>query len=437
MSPFRSLTRLAVAPWLSLLLVIGWRAEAIGQQLTATWLDTSSNEAGFSVERAAGTTGTFAEIGTTGPGVTVYTDTTVAPSTTYCYRVRAYNTSAYSGYSNMACGATALAYSLSVVESGTGSGAVISQPSGIICGATCSATYASGTLVTLTATPATGSAFSGWSGGGCSGTGTCTVTVTGASTVTATFVLQSVQSTTLTVSAAGAGTGTVSSSPAGITCGTTCSGSYTTGTAVTLTATAATGSTFAGWSGGGCSGTGACTMTLTAATTVTATFNLPPAALKVRRNGTATGTVTSTPTGIQCGKICSASFPGGTVVTLTATPGTNAMFAGWSGGGCSGTGTCTVTLTAATTVTATFNKLVTLKVSKYGSGVGTVVSVPTGINCGSICSAGYTSGTVVTLTATPSTGSSFAGWSGSGCSGTGSCVVTLSSSGKSVTATFR
>jgi hypothetical protein len=76
---------------------------------------------------------------------------------------------------------------LSLSEAGTGSGTVTSSPSGISCGATCSASFSSGTSVTLTAAANSGSTFTGWSGGGCSGTGTCTVTMTAATSVTATF----------------------------------------------------------------------------------------------------------------------------------------------------------------------------------------------------------------------------------------------------------
>ncbi len=68
-----------------------------------------------------------------------------------------------------------------------GSGSVTSSPSGIDCGTTCSAAFASGTSVTLTAVASGGSTFTGWSGEGCSGTGTCTVSLTANRAVTATF----------------------------------------------------------------------------------------------------------------------------------------------------------------------------------------------------------------------------------------------------------
>ncbi len=245
----------------------------------------------------------------------------------------------------------------------------------------------------------------------------------------------SAQTSTLAVIRAGTGSGTVTSAPAGINCGTGCSASYPSGTAVTLSATPAAGSTFAGWSGGGCAGTAPCTLTLSANTAVTATFNLPSVTLAVIRAGTGSGTVTSAPAGINCGTSCSAPYPSGTAVTLSATPAAGSTFAGWSGGGCTGTGSCTVTLTATTTVTATFTQTFTLTVSKAGTGSGTVSSTPAGITCGTSCSASYASGTSVTLSAAPANGSTFTGWSGGGCSGTGSCNVTLTIA-TTVTATF-
>jgi hypothetical protein len=75
-----------------------------------------------------------------------------------------------------------------------------------------------------------------------------------------------------------------------------------------------------------------------------------------------------------------------------------------------------------------------LTVTKGGTGSGTVSSSPSGISCGSTCSASYDSGTSVTLTATAATGSTFAGWSGA-CSGTSTCTVSMSAA-QNVTATF-
>ena len=76
--------------------------------------------------------------------------------------------------------------------------------------------------------------------------------------------------------------------------------------------------------------------------------------LTVVREGLGTGTVTSSPAGIDCGSACSAPFNANTTVTLTATAGIGSTFQGWTGGGCSGTGSCTITLGANTTVTARF-----------------------------------------------------------------------------------
>ncbi|CAK0766628.1 exported hypothetical protein [Gammaproteobacteria bacterium] len=339
-------------------------------------------------------------------------------------------------------------YSLIVIKEGTSNssnGTVMSSPSGINCGPDCNEDYLSGTSVTLTATVNMGSTFAGWSGGGCSGTtNTCTVTMNAATTVKATF---NSNATTypLEVKKAGTGTGRVISSPAGITCGDDCSENYTPGTSVTLTATAETGSTFASWSGG-CSGTtNTCTVTMNATKTVTATFtsNATTYLLTVTPAGTGTGTVTSNPAGINCGNSvndCSKNYAASTSVTLTAAANTGSIFASWSGG-CSGTtNTCTVTMNATKTVTATFTSNATtyqLEIKKAGTGAGTVMSSPAGINCGGDCSENYPQGTVVMLMAMPtaSSGSVFTGWSGGGCSGADFCTVTMNVA-RQVTATF-
>ena len=90
------------------------------------------------------------------------------------------------------------------------------------------------------------------------------------------------------------------------------------------------------------------------------------------------------------------------------------------------------TATISATVGAATN--FTLTVAEAGTGTGTVTSAPTGINCGTACAANFASGTMVTLTAAPATGSTFAGWSGA-CTGTGACVLMVTAAA-AVTATF-
>jgi len=75
----------------------------------------------------------------------------------------------------------------------------------------------------------------------------------------------------------------------------------------------------------------------------------------VAKSGTGSGTVTSSVGAISCGTTCiSSAMNSGTSMTLTAAPSGGSTFTGWLGGGCSGTGTCSITLTANTSVTATF-----------------------------------------------------------------------------------
>lgn len=145
------------------------------------------------------------------------------------------------------------------------------------------------------------------------------------------------------------------------------------------------------------------------------------------------GTVTSNPAGINCGGVCNAQYDDGTRVALTATPDANSVFSGWDGD-CKGTGECVLIMNADKNVTADFARKVFVLVGKSGDGSGAVTSNPAGITCGSTCSAGFAEGAQVTLTATPTSGSAFAGWEGA-CIGTGPCNLVLDSD-KAVTARF-
>ena len=148
--------------------------------------------------------------------------------------------------------------------------------------------------------------------------------------------------------------------------------------------------------------------------------------LTLNKAGSGTGTVTSTttPSTINCGTTCVASFTQGTHVALTASPDSSSIFSGWSGD-CIGTTTSiNVTMAYTKTCTVSFNlpsggsgSTFSLTITKSGTGGGTVTSSPLGIVCGSDCSFAFTGGTSVVLMASPDSGSIFSGWSGA-CSGT-------------------
>ena len=244
-----------------------------------------------------------------------------------------------------------MSYQLTVATPATGAGTVTSSPAGINCPTACTASFPANTQVTLTATPGTNYSFGGWSGG-CSGTGSCSLTLTAAESVTAAF--NAVAKYSVTVTEAGTGTGTVTSTPTGISCPGTCSASFAQNTQVTLNQTPGAGDTFTSWTGAR-TGAASCSVTVTAAEAVTATFSAPAPsyAVTVTELGAGTGTVTSTPAGINCPTTCSASFTQNTQVTLNETPATNNTFTGWSGA-CTGVAACSVTVTAASSVTATF-----------------------------------------------------------------------------------
>jgi subtilisin family serine protease len=317
---------------------------------------------------------------------------------------------------------------LTVSRAGAGYGSITSNPAAVSCGSVCSYDFADSTPVTLTEKAGVGSVFTGWSGA-CSGSGSCAVTMSADRSVSATFV-PGIQ---LVVKRAGIGPGVVSSTPSGIGCSSTCSAWFTPGTKVTLKATPGAWSKFTGWSGP-CTGTAACVVTMSAARTVTATFTAAPERLTVYKKGSGSGTVTSSPSGISCGSVCSLIFGKGTVVTLTAKASASSVFTGWSGA-CTGTSlTCHVSMLGARSTNATFAVSKLLGVSKAGTGSGQVTSSPDGISCGATCTHFFGAGTVVTMTAAASSGSKFTGWSGA-CSGTGSCVVTMNAA-KTVKAIF-
>jgi hypothetical protein len=252
---------------------------------------------------------------------------------------------------------------LTVVRDGTGSLTVTSNPAGINCGATCGPLpFSEASTVTLHAVANGGhTTFDGWTVTGqpgvCAGTGDCTVTMDAATTVHASSTLRRHD---LTVSTGGNGAGAVSADsgvidgctsgppPAG-----TCVESDVEGSSIVLTATPGAHSALAGWSVTGqpdaCPGTGTCTVSVDADTAVTATFALDKHTLTIARSGSGSGSVTCN------GGACASGYDYGSTVTLSASAAAGSHFSGWSGGGCSGAGDCTVTINGDTTVSAAFD----------------------------------------------------------------------------------
>ena len=94
---------------------------------------------------------------------------------------------------------------------------------------------------------------------------------------------------------------------------------------------------------------------MSAAKNVDAKFDVAPTFPFALIAGTGAGNVTLSTEDASCSSSCNVFIPENKPVTLTATPEAGSVFAGWSGGGCSDTGGCTVTVNAGTAITATFN----------------------------------------------------------------------------------
>jgi Divergent InlB B-repeat domain len=167
--------------------------------------------------------------------------------------------------------------------------------------------------------------------------------------------------------------------------------------------------------------------------------NVQPDAVVVTKTGS--GRIQSADKFIDCGNKCAQPYNAGALVTLTVKPDSGNVFSGWSGA-CAGTQTtCTVAANGIVRVGATFtvqssggggggggtSTTYTLSIIRDNPGTvtGTPAGVDTTINCGSVCAAKFTSGTAVTLTATPPAGKRFEKWNGD-CSGTATtCRVTI------------
>jgi uncharacterized repeat protein (TIGR02543 family) len=256
-------------------------------------------------------------------------------------------------------------------------------------------TYNYGTWATLNATPGTGYSFSNWSDGGAQNH---SIFVDGNKSFTASFTVNS-----YTVTTATSGSGSVAGG-----------GTYTYGQTATLTPIAGTGYSFSGWSGGLTGSANPGTFTVTGPTTVTANFTPNNYTLTTNTSGAGSGSVTAGATSAY-----------GTTQSITATPSTGSTFTGWSGAATGTTNPVTITMDANKTLTANFTLIpYTLTTTTAGTGSGTISGAGT-----------YNYGSTATSTASPSTGSTFTGWSNAA-TGTTNPVSISMTSAKTLTGTF-
>ena len=353
-----------------------------------------------------------------------------------------------------------------------GTAQVTSTPAGIDCrsessgnlpnGGTCSANFPAGSAVTLTATPLYGGTFDGWVGA-CAGQGaTCQITMTQALETSPKTIAKTYTLTIRGYETANAH-GLIGNNdfwarprlscgigPGGVTGGV-CETEIPANQTVWLRREeSALGAVrFMGYAGCG-SNPFDCRVVMDGPRVVTAGWaameviiGAPPS----NGSGKVTGFADTSPASFDCtitpqGVSGACSFKWETVippnfVTLTATPAPNSVFLGWSGK-CSGTGACVIPTELNPLRVFAWFEIVTysLSVAAAGTGTGTVVSVPEGINCvlaaggaSQNCVHAFPKGTVVTLTADPTGGSTFDGWSGA-CSGVAStCVATIDAQG--------
>jgi hypothetical protein len=248
---------------------------------------------------------------------------------------------------------------LYIIKEGTGSGNVVSIPTGINCGSVCKANFSDGTIITLTAEANAGSLFSHWSGG-CIGTDeTCQLTITGDLTVTATFSPINTIQYKLKVSRKRTkrGDGNIVSEDGAIICPPVtkqCSALFNHGTFVTLNGQTSYPNTFLGWQPADlCPGTDSCTILMDGPKTIKGVFH-GPNKLSVSIRSVKKGTGTITGPNLTCPGECKKDYQKDEIVSLLATAGSDSVFTGWIGCPLPSGDTCAITMDKAYKVKAVF-----------------------------------------------------------------------------------
>jgi hypothetical protein len=241
-------------------------------------------------------------------------------------------------------------YTLTVSESGSAPGTVASDLPGVSCPSACTSSWDSGSRLQLTATAsADRTRFVGWTGA-CTGDDDCTLTMDGSKQVSAVFAVE--RTVKVAIVKAG-GAGRVTSSPSGVSCPGFCETLVDKDSKLVLKATPDRRSRVVGWSVAACARRPSCSVVVAADRSVGVTFG--PADYRLTAAVSGDGRVKSAPSGISCTRTCSAAFPYGRIVRLTADPAPGWRFAGWSGD-CRGRSPCRLQVTTARRVRADFRR---------------------------------------------------------------------------------
>ncbi|MDM8559354.1 choice-of-anchor Q domain-containing protein [Candidatus Parabeggiatoa sp. HSG14] len=366
-------------------------------QINLSWIDNSTDETSFKVERSG------ALITTTAANVISYSNSDLYCGTTYNYSVKATNvagdsTATSASVTTLTCPLPPPSYELIVEKNGGGT----VSAEGIDCGSNCLQSFFEGTEITLIATPYTSNSyvFDSWSGD-CDETGT--VLMSSDKTCTANFVIKY----TLTLKTTGKGT--IEN------CGINCIQTHSHGETLSINTTPDDGWAFRDFTGD-CDSTGQVLMDGDKSCTV-----------RFLKEYTLTLNTTGEGTIDNCGTECTQTHVYGETVSLTATP-TDSWNLNDFTGDCDNTGQ--ILINGDKSCTATFVQESKLNITSQN---GTVTG--DGIDCGIDCTQTYPLNTSVILTAIPEAGFIFTGWAGD-CVGTEQTTTLTLDVNKNCTAIF-